>query len=62
MDAQSAFQLAFDFGTSKPVVVAPSAAQVSSDAGLLHFANWMSSWVSRSNWPRPSRTGGTSVT
>lgn len=37
MDAQSAFQLGFDFGTSKPVVVAPSAAQVSSDAGLLPF-------------------------
>jgi hypothetical protein len=37
MDAQSAFQLAFDFGTSKPVMVAPSAAQVSSDAGLLPF-------------------------
>jgi len=37
MDAQSAFQLAFDFGTSKPVVVEPSAAQVSSDAGLLPF-------------------------
>lgn len=37
MDAQSAFQLAFDFGTSKPVVVEPSAAQFSSDAGLLPF-------------------------
>jgi hypothetical protein len=37
MDAQSAFQLAFDFGTSRPVVVEPSAAQVSSDAGLLPF-------------------------
>jgi len=37
MDAQSAFQLAFDFGTAKPVVVEPSAAQVSSDAGLLAF-------------------------
>ena len=37
MDGRSAFQLAFDFGTSKPVVVAPSAAQVSSDAGLLPF-------------------------
>ena len=37
MDAQSAFQLAFDFGTSKPVVVEPSAGQVSSDAGLLPF-------------------------
>ena len=37
MDAQSAFQLAFHFGTSKPVVVEPSAAQVSSDAGLLPF-------------------------
>ena len=37
MDAQSAFHLAFDFGTSKRVVVEPSAAQVSSDAGLLPF-------------------------
>jgi hypothetical protein len=37
MDAQSAFLLAFDFGTSKPVVVEPSAAQVSSDAGLIPF-------------------------
>jgi len=37
MDAQSAFRLAFDFGTSKPVVVESSAAQVSSDAGLLPF-------------------------
>lgn len=37
MDAQSAFRLAFHFGTSKPVVVEPSAAQVSSDAGLLPF-------------------------
>lgn len=37
MDAQSAFQLGFDFGTSKTVVVEPSAAQVSSDAGLLPF-------------------------
>jgi hypothetical protein len=37
MDAQSAFRLAFDFGTSKPVVVEPSAGQVSSDAGLLPF-------------------------
>jgi Transposase DDE domain group 1 len=37
MDAQSAFQLGFDFGRSKPVVVEPSAAQVSSDAGLLAF-------------------------
>jgi len=37
MDAQSAFQLAFNFGTAKPVVVEPSAAQVSSDAGLLAF-------------------------
>lgn len=37
MDGQSALQLAFDFGRSKPVVVEPSAAQVSSDAGLLPF-------------------------
>jgi len=37
MDAQSAFQFAFDFGRAKPVVVEPSAAQVSSDAGLLPF-------------------------
>jgi hypothetical protein len=35
MDAHCAFQLAFDFGTAKPVVVELSAAQVSSDAGLL---------------------------
>jgi hypothetical protein len=37
MDSQSAFQLTFDFGTSKPIVVEPSAAQVSSDGGLLAF-------------------------
>jgi len=37
MDSQTDFQLAFDFGTPKPVVVVPSAAQVSSDAGLLPF-------------------------
>jgi hypothetical protein len=35
--AQSAFQLSFDFFTSKPVLVEPSAAQISSDAGLLPF-------------------------
>jgi hypothetical protein len=34
---QSAWQLSFDFFDSKPVVVEPSAAQVSSDAGLLPF-------------------------
>jgi hypothetical protein len=37
VDRQSAFQFAFDFLTSKPVVVEPSATQVSSDAGLLPF-------------------------
>lgn len=37
MDSQTAFQIAFDFGTSKPIVVEPSAAQVSSDGGLLPF-------------------------
>jgi hypothetical protein len=37
MDSQSEFQMHFDFGTSKPIVVEPSAAQVSSDAGLLPF-------------------------
>jgi hypothetical protein len=37
MDSQAAFGFSFDFGTSKPVVVEPSAAQVSSDAGLLPF-------------------------
>jgi hypothetical protein len=37
MESQSAFQVEFDFGTSKPVVVEPSAAQLSSDAGLLPF-------------------------
>ena len=37
MESQSAFELVFDFGMSKPVVVEPSAAQLSSDAGLLPF-------------------------
>ena len=37
MDTQSAFQISFDFLTSKPVVVETSAAQVSSDGGLLPF-------------------------
>ena len=37
MDSQSAFQLSFDFGRCKPVLVEPSAAQVSTDAGLLPF-------------------------
>ena len=37
MDQQPAFQLCFDFLGSKPIVVEPSAAQVTSDAGLLPF-------------------------
>ena len=37
MIIQSAWQLSFDFFGSKPVVVEPSAVQVSSDAGLLPF-------------------------
>ena len=37
MVSQAAFQLTLDFPTSKPVVVVPSADQVSSDAGLLPF-------------------------
>jgi hypothetical protein len=37
MDKQSASQSVFDFGISKPIVVEPSAGQVSSDAGLLPF-------------------------
>ena len=37
MDSQTAFQLNFDFLTSKPIVVELSAAQVSSDAGLFPF-------------------------
>jgi len=37
MVEQIAFQLTLDFLTSKPVVVEPSAEQVSSDAGLLPF-------------------------
>ena len=37
MNSQSVFQLKFSFLTSKPTVVEPSAAQVSSDAGLLPF-------------------------
>jgi hypothetical protein len=37
MVSQAAFEFSLDFGTSKPVVVEPSTAQVSSDAGLLLF-------------------------
>jgi hypothetical protein len=37
MDSRGVFQIAFDFYTSKPIVVEPSAAQVSSDGGLLPF-------------------------
>lgn len=37
MDSQTDFEHSFDFGRSKPVVVVPSAAQVSTDAGLLPF-------------------------
>jgi len=37
MVSQNAFQLTLDFLTNKPVVVEPSADQVSSDAGLLPF-------------------------
>lgn len=37
MDSQSAFSFNLDFFTSKPVVIEPSGAQVSSDAGLLPF-------------------------
>jgi hypothetical protein len=37
MDAESAFQVSFDFPKSKPVLVEPSAEQVTSDAGLLPF-------------------------
>jgi hypothetical protein len=37
MEAQADFQITFDFFTSKPIVVELSAAQVSSDGGLLPF-------------------------
>lgn len=37
MDSPSAFQFTFDFFPSIPIIVEPSAAQVSSDAGLLPF-------------------------
>ena len=37
MESQADFQVSFDFLRSKPIVVEPSAAQVSSDAGLLPF-------------------------
>ena len=37
MDQQSAFRVSLDFLESKTIVVEPSAAQVSSDAGLLPF-------------------------
>ena len=37
MDQQPAFQISFSFLRSKRIVVEPSAAQVTSDAGLLPF-------------------------
>ena len=37
MDQQPAFEFSFDFLGSKPIVVEPSAAQLTSDAGLLPF-------------------------
>jgi hypothetical protein len=37
MDSQTVFRLDFDFLTSKPILVEPSATQASSDAGLLPF-------------------------
>jgi len=37
MDAQSALDVTFDFRRPKPVVVEPSAGQITSDAGLLPF-------------------------
>jgi hypothetical protein len=37
MNPQTAFEFSLDFGTSKPIMVEPSTAQVSSDAGLLLF-------------------------
>jgi hypothetical protein len=37
MDTQSDFQFSLDLGGSKPIVVEPSAGQISSDAGLLPF-------------------------
>ena len=37
MDTQSDFQFSFDLGGSKPIIIEPSAGQISSDAGLLPF-------------------------
>ncbi len=37
MIIQSACQFSFDFRGSKPIIVQPSAEQISSDAGLLPF-------------------------
>ena len=37
MDSDSDFQIIFDFASSKPVVLEPSAGQISRDAGLLPF-------------------------
>lgn len=37
MNSQFDFRALFNFGTSKPIVVEPSEAQISSDAGLLPF-------------------------
>ena len=37
MSSDCSFQITFDWAPSKPVVVEPSAGQISSDAGLLPF-------------------------
>ncbi len=44
MDSQTAFDFSLDFGTSKPIVVEPSTAQISSDAGLLLFRQLDEQW------------------
>ena len=37
MNGQFTFEVLFEFGISKPIVVVPSVAQISSDGGLLPF-------------------------
>lgn len=56
MNSQFDFQALFDFGTSKPIVVEPSEAQISSDAGLLPFRQLDEQLGFTRQFARPSGT------
>ena len=62
MDSQTAFQFTLDFLTSKPIVVVPSAEQVSSDAGLLPFRQLDERLGLTRQFAEALKTGGTKAT